>query len=123
MPSIDMRTGSLKDDTKGTKEDLHKEPNHRIQVETQASKTLVESTRHGFEPKIEEVRDVIFQGLETSQREIKTQLVEVEIRGAREFNKYSNTEARIERWSCQRTGNESEAQNPKFEGSTPWAVF
>jgi hypothetical protein len=126
MTSIDRCTGSRKDDTSimGTKKDLHKERDHRIQVEAQGTKTLVESTRHVLEAKIAEVRDNFLQGLETTGREFKMQLADVEARGPRDFGEYSITDARAERRSCQRTGTGAGvAQTPELDGSSSWPAF
>jgi hypothetical protein len=67
---------------------------HRIQAtqaqaETEATKTLTDTTRRGLEAKIAEVTDDFLEGLKTARRKFKTQLEEVKARGAHEFSKYS----------------------------------
>jgi Trp operon repressor len=64
------------------------------QVETEATKIIVDTTRRGLEFKRAEVTDDFLQGLEIARREFKTQLAHVE--------------ARIERGSCQITGNRAD---------------
>jgi hypothetical protein len=83
---------------------------NRIQVETQATKTLVETMPHGLKAKRAEVTDDFHQALETTRRGFKMQLAKVE--------------ARAERGACQKseTG-ASTAKPPKFDGYTSCAVF
>lgn len=93
-----------------TRKGLHEELGLRIQVETQATKTLVQTTRYGQEAKVAEVMDNFLKGLETNLQEFETQLEEVE--------------AQAECGACQRTGTGTgTAKQPKFDGSTYWAVF
>jgi hypothetical protein len=43
---------------RGTK-DIHEELDHRIQVKTRATKTLVESMHHGLEAKIAKIAQIV----------------------------------------------------------------
>lgn len=82
----------------------HKELDHRIQIEIQTTKTVVESTRYVLEAKVAEATDDFLHGLETTGCEFKMQLADVKARGACDFSEYSTTDAKVERQSCQRMG-------------------
>jgi hypothetical protein len=76
--SLDMRSSNLCEERADMRKHLHRKLGLRIQVERQATKTLVKTMQHGLKAKTAEVTNDFLQGLKTTRREFKTQRAEVE---------------------------------------------
>lgn len=88
-----------------------------IQAEIEATKTLVDNTRQGFEAEITEITEDCSDGLETTRLEFRMQLAEVEACSTHYFSECSATEARAQGGACQRMGIIARVvHTPKFDG-------
>jgi hypothetical protein len=99
--------GELKESMKYRVEAILVSLNHRTQgtqAKIGATKTLIDTMRRGLKAKIAEVTDNFLETLETSRREFKMLLVEVEAWGVSKFSEYPVTDAQAKQGSCQRTG-------------------